>query len=649
MHKRGDSGASYANAPEPPSRVPALETIASERLRAARPLRNESCRSRSIRDQLGSTGIPRCTARQHWMAMEVQMPVKLYSAPEVASMLALEVDTLYRYARAGRLRGLKIGKLWRFREADVEEFLQGQRYRGAPADERPVLLPDLLHHAAQQPIEHGVVSGAERLTYAEIDLLSDRLARALIRAGVMPGDRVITVLSNSLNFITAAFGVWKTRGIFVPEYTGISPVTLKRILADAKPTALILDRTMGERIEEVSEALDGVKTIFVKDRTFELTGLDAIAVESLDAILEAEEERDISLPARGSPDDIVSITYTSGSTGVPKGAMHSHESWLAAADFTRDFLGLSQYDAVVIPLPLHHGLAFRHMLAYMLANATIVIAADIYQALKALRERRPTALLLVPAACHIALDHFASVLREATSHLRYVEIGSAATNPERLRQLRDLLPRTAIHVPYGLTEARVAYLKAGRDGRCNRIGCTSPGLSVEVVHQDGSRVAPGETGEILIRGRGLMAGYWAEGRPGNPLLEQGFRTGDMGRLDHDGEIELLGRLDEVLKVGGRKVDPAEVELVLNRHPAVQEAAVVGEPDPSHILENELHAFVVPRQDATLRPADLVAHCRRQLESYKIPVQIHIRTSLPKSPIGKLLRSAIGGQRVRHLG
>lgn len=562
-------------------------------------------------------------------------------------MLALEVDTLYRYARAGKLRGLKIGNLWRFREADVEEFLQGHCYRGAPTDERPVLLPDLLRHKGQQAEDHCIVAGAERRTYAEIDLLSDRLARALIKAGVTPGDRVITVLPNCLDFLIAAFGVWKARGIFVPEYTGISPVTLKRILADARPTALILDRSMAERLE-VSEAHTGIKAILVRERTFELSGLDAVAVESLDAILESDAATEVSLPTRGSPSDIASVTYTSGSTGIPKGVMHSHESWLAGAEFTRDFLGLYQQDSVVIPLPLHHALAFRHILAYFLANATVVISTDIYQALKALRERRPTGLLLVPAACHIALDHFPLVLGEAGSHLRYIEIGAAAITPERLRQLRELLPRTAIHVPYGLTEARVGYLKPGRDGLCNRIGCTSPGLSVGVVREDGSPVARGETGEIFIEGKGLMVGYWGESRPGDSPSQRGFRTGDMGRLDDNEEVELLGRLDQMLKVGGRKVNPAEVELVLNRHPAVQEAAVLGEPDSSGILGNVLHAFVVPRQDAVVGVADLLAHCRRQLESYKIPVQIHIRTSLPKSPVGKLLRSAIGGQPVRRL-
>ena len=264
-------------------------------------------------------------------------------------------------------------------------------------------------------------------------------------------------------------------------------------------------------------------------------------------------------------------------------------------------------------------------------------------ALKAVRERRPTALLLVPAACHIAIEHFATVLREAASHLRYVEIGAASTTPERLRQLRELLPRTAVHVPYGLTEARVAYLRTGKDGVCNRIGRTAPGLSLRLVRQDGGAVAPGETGEIVIQGQGLMVGYWPDGTAAARHPELGFRTGDLARLDHNGEVELLGRLDDMLKVGGRKVNPAELELVLSKHPAVQEAAVVGAPDPSGILESVLHAFVVPRHEATLRPADVAAHCRRQLESYKVPVEIHIRTSLPKSPVGKLLRPLLVSQ------
>jgi acyl-CoA synthetase (AMP-forming)/AMP-acid ligase II len=501
-------------------------------------------------------------------------------------------------------------------------------------------LPDLLHRAVDHSGDSGVMCGATRWGYADIDSLSDRLARALIRAGVAPGDRVVTLLPNCPEFLLAAFAVWKARSVFVPEFTGIPPIALARILADARPAALIMDQSVAERLEDMTDSLRGIKTVFVKDRTCELSDVDGITVESLNFILESDAGSKVSLPTGGTSKEVASITYTSGSMGTPKGVMHSHESWLAAAEFTRDFVGIYEHDVIVIPLPLHHGLAFRHMLAYFLANATVIIAVDIYEALKALRERRPSALLLVPSACHIAIDHFAPVLRQATSHLRYVEIGAAAMSAERLRKLQELLPETDLHVPYGLTEARVGYLKPGRDGRFSRIDCTSPGLSVSVVHRDGSTVGPGETGEIVIRGRGLMLGYWAEGCPGEAFVAQEFHTGDMGRLHPDGAVELLGRLDEVLKIGGRKVNPVELELVLQRHPSVQEAAVVGVPDPSGILENVLHAYVVPRPDATLCLADLAAHCRCQLEFYKVPVRIHIRRSLPKSPLGKLLRSEL---------
>jgi acyl-CoA synthetase (AMP-forming)/AMP-acid ligase II len=504
-------------------------------------------------------------------------------------------------------------------------------------------LPDLLHRAVDRSGDSAVVCGATRWSYAELDCVSDRLARALIRAGVAPGDRVVTLLPNCPEFLLAAFGVWKARGVFVPEFTGIPPIALARILADARPAALIVDRSVAERLEDMTDSLRGIKTVFVKERTCELSDVDGITVESLDSILESDARSKISLPTGGSPNEVASITYTSGSMGTPKGVMHSHESWLAAAEFTRDFVGIYEHDTIVIPLPLHHGLAFRHMLAYFLAKATVIIAVDIYEALKALRERRPSALLLVPSACHIAIDHFAPVLRRATSHLRYVEIGAGAMGRERLRELQELLPETDLHVPYGLTEARVGYLKPGRDGRFSRIDCTSPGLSVGVVHRDGSTVAPGETGEIVIRGRGLMLGYWGSGCPGEPFLAQQFHTGDMGRLHQDGAVELLGRLDEVLKIGGRKVNPVELELVLQRHPSVQEAAVVGVPDPSGILENLLHAYVVPRRDATVCLTDLAAHCRSQLEFYKVPVRIHIRRSLPKSPLGKLVRSELVDQ------
>ena len=217
-----------------------------------------------------------------------------------------------------------------------------------------------------------------------------------------------------------------------------------------------------------------------------------------------------------------------------------------------------------------------------------------------------------------------------------MEIGSAPLGPDRFIQLRRLLASTFIHLPYGLTEARVGFLKAGSDGMLNRIAKVATGLEMHLIDEQGQKAVPGQPGEILLKGRGLMKGYWGQSEVEMAALkEHGFRTGDMGMIDEMGDIALIGRKDEMLKVGGHKVNPAEVEAVLRRHPGVEECAVVGMADPNGIFETKLHAFVVlSTKVGAPTERDLESHCRNSLESFKVPSQFHFQQSLPKSPLGK---------------
>lgn len=557
-------------------------------------------------------------------------------------MLGVELDTLYRYARRGEIRGMKIGKLWRFADSDLQEFLQHKRYLGRRDGSEGAIrtLTEMLSGAAGSPNPGSIAFAGQRIGYAEVETLAERLALRLVDSGIEPGDRVLVLLPNSPEFVVACFGVWRCRAVLVPDFVAIRPPNLRHVLEDARPKALIVDRSVAPLLEEMPDALASVEVIFLKEETFALSGL-AVRVESLTTALESDSRSESELPAPPCGDDVASISYTSGSTGMPKGVIHTHDSWLAGAEFTRDYAGITATDKMVVSLPLHHGLAYRQLLGYTLANASLIIAGDIYQALKALREERPTALVLVPAACNLVIDHFATVLREADAYLRYVEIGSAAMPPERLKRLRELLPTTPILLPYGLTEARVGFLKEGAEGLLNRLTAVSPGLNLRVSNTNGEVVAPGEIGEIVLQGRGLMKGYWGRSAAEHDHIRSvGFRTGDMGRLDPSGEVELLGRMDDVLKVGGRKVNPGEIEMALNRHPGVTESAVIGVPDPTGIFELQLHAFVVLKGSAKPSPSDLLQHCREYVESYKLPAQIHFRASLPKSPVGKILRQQL---------
>ncbi len=506
---------------------------------------------------------------------------------------------------------------------------------------QPTLLHSALRDAAQESRGlAGIQFEGANTSYAEMDVLSDRLAARLLACGIQPGDRVILGLPNSSEFFIVCFAIWKVGAIVIPLDTAIRPTQLQDIIGRTEPTALVADPNFAKRVLELSEALQSFRVFFVKGPGPCKTAASCIPVESLAEVFASDMDSK-GLPVDVKPEDVATITFTSGSTGLPKGVMHTHQSCIACATFTRDFLGLSPNDLTAIPLPLHHVLAFRRVLTCILAKCSAVIAPDIFAALKVIPTLRPTGLVLVPAACNIMIDNFASFLRDNDGIVRYIEIGSAPMSRERLSSLQAILPSTQIHVTYGLTEGRVGYLKTGPSGSFNLLACSNDGLQVQVVDKDGHPVRDGETGEILLTGSGLMRGYW-----GQPVSEQerlathGFRTGDMGRADGRGNVELLGRLDDILKIGGHKVNPREIETVINQHPAVGESVIVGLPDPQGILELTLHAYVVLKKGASCTSAELTAHCRKCLELYKVPVKTHFCSSFPKTPLGKIQRHLV---------
>ena len=166
-------------------------------------------------------------------------------------MLGIKVDTLYRYARNGKLRALKIGKLWRFAMADIEEFTLRHRYLASPVCSKPMLLPEILREKARKFAQRSaVICGASQRSYAEIDLMSDRFAHALQEKGIEPGDRVVVVLANSVEFVIACFGIWKARAVVVAEDGAIRPNSLTHVLEDTQPTALVVDRNVAVQLEE---------------------------------------------------------------------------------------------------------------------------------------------------------------------------------------------------------------------------------------------------------------------------------------------------------------------------------------------------------------------------------------------------------------
>ena len=483
----------------------------------------------------------------------------------------------------------------------------------------PTTLPELLQDRARAaPDRPFVVTPSRTLTYAGLVAEVHGTARLLRDAGVQEGDRVAIALPNDWRFIAATFATFAIGAVAVPLDARVRPGTLADIAEDCDLHALITTPEAAERLE---------------------TAAASIPVVELDQGAPAAALEDERLERPRDPDAVVSISYTSGSTGRPKGVMHSHRTWLAGAAFTADHLGLAAGDSMMIPLPLYHGYAFRHVLAYLLGGGTMVVTDGLLDALARIESDRPRGVLLVPDACRILLGSFKALLARCRPFLEHLSVGTAALPVEIWRELRDLLPEARIHLPYGLTEARVGFLRPDDDPSERRLLTTAPGMHVAVVNEAGYPVERGQSGEILIRGEGVMVGYYGTSdEERQRLRERGLRTGDEGRVTADGSIALVGRMDEVLKIGGRKIHPTEIEGVREQHPAVSESLVCAAPDPTGMSEMRLEASVVLRPGASLTVKELLTHCRAHLENHKVPAVINLVSELPKSSLGKMLRA-----------
>lgn len=248
---------------------------------------------------------------------------------------------------------------------------------------KPSILPDILRRAAQKwKEEKAIVCGGANASYQELNQASDRLAHSLLNHGVVPGDRVLILLSNSLEFIAASFAVWKAGAIVVAGSPSIRDDHLCHILRDCAPQALIADRKAARRLDVRRHGLVNTLAVFVKGGKSRLPGLDGLRVASLEATLKEESSPALLRFNSASPDDVATITYCAGAGGCVKGVMNTHKNWLAGAALTGQGRGLTQQDALHLPVPLHGDLAMRQWLACVAAGAPFIPAGNLARAAK---------------------------------------------------------------------------------------------------------------------------------------------------------------------------------------------------------------------------------------------------------------------------
>ena len=519
----------------------------------------------------------------------------------------------------------------------------------------PTLVHEYLSLSARRfPDKVAVISGEERLPYEVLDRSVDLLASALDRAGVRRHDRVVVLLDNSPESVISLYGILKAGGTFVILNGTMKAKKLAFILKDSGARCLITHVDKIRVIEEAARDLgDFGKIFWVGDPACISKKLAPCSFPWVD-IFQPGKSGAFSFSGRKGnrhetiDQDLAALIYTSGSTGEPKGVMSSHHNMISAARSITQYLENTSNDIIVDVLPLSFDYGLYQVIMSVMFGGTVVFESFLYpvKVLQCIEKENVTGFPLVPTVAAFLLK-MRDLGKYELRSLRYMTNTGAALPVEHIRRLRSLFPGVKLFSMFGLTECkRVCYLPPEEiDRRPSSVGKAIPNCEVFVVDERGNEVAPGEVGELVIRGSNVMRGYWnapeltartyRQGRvPGETLLY----SGDYFRKDEEGFLYFLGRKDDMIKTKGERVSPKELENVLSELEGVAEAVVVGVPD--EILGQAVKAFLVLSVGSLLKEKDVLKYCSENLENFMIPKYVEFLDELPKSPHGKIDRTLL---------
>jgi long-chain acyl-CoA synthetase len=488
----------------------------------------------------------------------------------------------------------------------------------------------LLGQARARPDALALHDGETRLTYARLAAEALAAAGDLAAAGVGPGERVGLLLPNVLEFPVWYYGALLAGAVAVPLNTRLTARELDYIVRDAELSALVADPASWATVEAVRGALGRLKRLLVRG--------DAAPGG---AVPTAAARRAAPLPAPREPvDDLAQILYTSGTTGLPKGAMTRHANVVFNARSCERCLGYRADDTTLVAVPLFHVTGLNTQLVALHAvGGTVALMAE-YRSdrfLERLEADRVTAAVGVPTIFALMLIN-PNRARIDLSRLRLVAYGGAPIAPETVRQLAGALGVAQFNM-YGLTEtSSLATVLPAADAlrKLGSVGPPVPEVRVRVVGDDGRELPTGEAGELTVTGPNVVAGYFRKPEATAAAIKEGWLfTGDVALLDGEGYVYVVDRKKDMINRGGEKVFCIEVEAVLNAHPAVLESAVVAHPDP--VFGEVVKAVCVLRPGETATADDIVAFCRGQLAHFKVPALVRFLPELPRNPGGKVVK------------
>jgi acyl-CoA synthetase (AMP-forming)/AMP-acid ligase II len=477
--------------------------------------------------------------------------------------------------------------------------------------------------ASASPDRVAVTVDGEPVTHAELDEASGRVAAWLARR-LRPGDRVLLAAGASIGFVRCYLGALRAGAVVVLANPGYTAAELGHLVADSGAVLAFADREPARRLAGLAGLGSRLETADVGDLPADVRPATGVTT---------------------GPDQVALLAYTSGTTGRPKGVPLTHRQVTVSTRAVMAAWRWQPDDVLVHALPLYHQHGLGGVHAALIAGGTVHIRSKFSaeSLVQTAASTRASVLFAVPTI-YQALADSPSALAGGLRGLRLAVCGSAPLSPSLAAKLPTVLGRLPV-IRYGTTESGLNVSNPVADPRGDTLGVPLPGVLVRIRAADGiaGGVAdPGADGEIQVRGPHVFSGYWHDqAATGAAFTRDGwFRTGDIGAVDPvTGHLVIRGRTKEMIITGGLNVYPREVEIALEGHPSVAEAAVAGVPDER--WGERVTAWVVPRDGHEFDEAALIAHAKTLLAGYKCPKRVFRLAELPRNQLGKIVRSALG--------
>ncbi len=489
----------------------------------------------------------------------------------------------------------------------------------------------------------------KEITWAAFNQRVNKVAQVLVAKGIKKGMKVALLGRNSIDWLEAFFGILETGAWAIPLNFRFTDADIKYCMDIGEPSAFVLDEEFASRVGAMKSDLSSVSSYMT------IGSVVQEGMERLGSLM--EDASGTPVDANLSGEDECALYFTSGTTGAPKAVLHAHRSLMTSAITEATVHEWTSGDRQLMMSPLYH-LAIGHLLGGVIKGGANILLTELIKpqiVIETLAQERATMVfLLVPWALDILGAFDRGEIKPGNydlSNLRLVHMGAQPIPQSLIRQWKSYFPSMAYDTSYGLSEGGgpgVTSLGTQDEDKIGAIGKPSIVWDVRVVREDGGDVGVDEVGELVVRGSGVMKGYYKNPEATAQIMRNGWlHTGDLGKIDEDGFIYIVDRKKDLIICGGENVYPVEIEGVLLRHPLVHDVAIIGVPDKR--LGEAIVAVIQPAEGERPEETEMHAYCEEHLPRYKRPREIFF-APVPRSSTGKIekpkLRAAYGEGRLK---